>query len=378
MSIKVDITSKVLFWARDTSGFSQAEIAEKFKRKGVTPETIAAWEAGLQQPTYAQLSQLAEYYKRPIALFFFPNPPQENTIEEDFRHLPSNTAKEIPPTIRHLVRKAKARQIDLEELYSGVSHKPRVTDLKAKEEEIQEALVKRIRAQIGVSISDQTEWRNYDEAFKGWRTAVEKLGVWVFKEAFNDDNYCGFCIYHKQFPIIYINNSEPPQRQIFTLFHELGHLLRGKAGIGFRSAPKQPEKYQREEVFCNAFAGVFLVPESELKHFSSLPNDEKIEEIARHYKVSYEVILRRFLFKNFISETGYNQKIETRKSPSKSGNTSGGNYYNNQQAYLGRKYMELVFRKFHQQQIDRQQLADYLDVKVGYVTALEDTFHSLA
>ena len=61
-SIQVDVTPQVLLWARETSGFSRDEVAEKLKQKRIRPETIAAWEAGTQQPTYAQLSKLAEYY----------------------------------------------------------------------------------------------------------------------------------------------------------------------------------------------------------------------------------------------------------------------------------------------------------------------------
>lgn len=38
-------------------------------------------------------------------------------------------------------------------------------------------------------------------------------------------------IYDKVFPLIIVNNSMAKTRQIFTLFHELGHLLFETSGI---------------------------------------------------------------------------------------------------------------------------------------------------
>ena len=60
---------------------------------------------------------------------------------------------------------------------------------------------------------------------KGWRTAIEDAGVYVFKNTFKQENVSGFCLYDAEFPLIYVNNSTAKTRQSFTILHELGHLL---------------------------------------------------------------------------------------------------------------------------------------------------------
>jgi Zn-dependent peptidase ImmA (M78 family) len=55
--------------------------------------------------------------------------------------------------------------------------------------------------------------------------------VSVFKDAFRVDDYSGFCLYDDEFPLIYVNNSTSKTRQIFTLFHELAHLISHTSGI---------------------------------------------------------------------------------------------------------------------------------------------------
>ena len=87
------------------------------------------------------------------------------------------------------------------------------------------------RQYIGISLEEQTKCKDDDEALKMWRNALEECGLWIFKDAFHQNDYCGFCLHDDQFPIIYLNNSMAKSRQIFTLFHELAHLLRRKGGI---------------------------------------------------------------------------------------------------------------------------------------------------
>ena len=42
----------------------------------------------------------------------------------------------------------------------------------------------------------------------------------------------GFSLYDAEFPVIYVNNSNPNERgRYFTLFHELGHLLYRTSGV---------------------------------------------------------------------------------------------------------------------------------------------------
>ena len=117
MSDPVPVSPRVLEWARERQGMSVAEVADRLKRDVAE---IEAWERGDSAPTYVQLETLAyKVYKRPLALFFFPEPPEEDGIEQSFRTLPELEIRRIPPGIRFLLRKAQVLQLNLAELYEA-------------------------------------------------------------------------------------------------------------------------------------------------------------------------------------------------------------------------------------------------------------------
>ena len=68
------INPAIIKWARERSGYTLEEVANSLNKD---VETISNWESGSSAPTNAQLEKLADKCKRPIALFFFPEVPQE-------------------------------------------------------------------------------------------------------------------------------------------------------------------------------------------------------------------------------------------------------------------------------------------------------------
>src|SRR6266478_1899293 len=113
------------------------------------------------------------------------------------------------------------------------------------------------RAVIGVSVDDQTRWKDPRTALKVWRSRLEGLGVLVFQFAMPPDEISGFSL-PNGVPAIVLNRKDGEPRRAFTVFHEWAHILVGEAGIC-----RVVEGYAKEndpEVFCNAFAAAFLVP----------------------------------------------------------------------------------------------------------------------
>ena len=65
---QIPITPAIVTWSRERAGLSLAQATLKFPR-------IAEWEQDQSLPSYAQLEQLADALKMPVAVFFFPEPP---------------------------------------------------------------------------------------------------------------------------------------------------------------------------------------------------------------------------------------------------------------------------------------------------------------
>ena len=370
------INPTIVKWARERSGYTLEAIAKLFKK---SVETIANWESGAEAPTYVQLEKLADKYKRPVAMFFFPEPPHETDFVGQLA-LRSTEIEQLDPSIRILLRQARARQLSLMELNMDVNPAEAkiVRDLHPQLDALPTELAQQTRAYLDISVETQASWRSEREALGNWREQVEEKGVFIFKDAFRDDSVDGFCLVHKQFPVIYLNNSRSSVRQIFSLFHELAHLLLGENGITRGINPVG----EQIEVFCNQFAAEFLVPSGDLetRFDDSLYDDTAIEELAGYYKVSRPVILLKLVNRGVFTSEDYRQKTaqwteeyESRLEGKVGGESSrGGNYYNTHAVYLGYRFMELAFSRYHQGQCSIEELAEHLNVKVKNLSGLED------
>jgi Zn-dependent peptidase ImmA (M78 family) len=385
MSEQIPVNPDVLRWARETRGFDIDDVVVKLKRKKITSETVASWEKeGAASPTYAQLERLAyEIYKRPLALFFFPEPPEEETPAESFRTLPREEVNLLEPRLLYLVRQAKVMQENLRELFDGINpaKKPVCSDITIHRSDTISVVAKAVREYLGIGLNEQYALTTNDKALKYWREVLEKHGVFIFKDAFKDEECSGFCLYDDVFPVIYLNNSQAKIRQIFTLFHELAHLLFKTGGIDLRHndyVQKMKGDDKHIEVFCNKFAGEFLVPTENIKPLirNQTIDDNFLTRLAKKYSVSREVILRKCLNLNHITKAFYETKVkewnEERLARDSSGSdTDHPTYYDVKGAYLGKHYIETAFGKYYQKRISVDQLADYLGVNVKNVAGME-------
>jgi Zn-dependent peptidase ImmA (M78 family) len=268
-------TPALIAWARSRAGLSIEEASKKFRR-------IHEWENGKSGPTYAQLEDLADAFRVPIAVFFFPEPPDVPSISKTFRTLPDVEFEQIPSRMQLLLRKAKALQLNLVELTGGRSLADRLItrDLRFDPGIDLSSAAEQVRTYLGVSIETQRAWADDELALKEWRRILLSVGIYVFKDAFRNNEYSGFCLYDEVIPIIYVNNSSAKTRQIFTLFHELAHLLYRTSGIDTVHddyVDHLQDDAKKIEIFCNRFAAEFLLPE---KIFSAEIAGQKATEAA--------------------------------------------------------------------------------------------------
>ncbi|MEM9618868.1 MAG: ImmA/IrrE family metallo-endopeptidase [Pseudomonadota bacterium] len=368
----IPINPAVLTWARTRAGFSIDEAKEHFK-------DIEAWEDLNQEsgPSYPQLEKLADKFKTPIAVFFFPEPPDLEPIGNSFRTMPEQQFELIPRQVRFLLRKAKALQLNLAELNNG--HNPAAhvitRELSFPVNVSIADMATAVRNYLGITLEQQMGWASPEKALESWRHRLHDFGIFVFKDAFKQADFSGFCLYDDAFPVIYVNNSTSKTRQIFTLFHELAHLLFHTSGVD-----KFQDDYidalagdaKRIEILCNRFAARFLVPDDAFEQqMGGLDADrETASLLAGRFHVSREVIYRMMLDRNLINQAEYTDAAVAWAGEKKSG--TGGDYYNNQIAYLGPRYISLAFQQYYNNRIDQTQLADYLNIAPRNVGPLEE------
>src|SRR5262249_41363612 len=143
---------------------------------------LAAWESGSSKPSVPQLQRLADLYKRSLAVFYLPAPPRSPPAVHDFRRLPDTD--QVPtnsPKLLLAIRYARARRRVAADLARQIAFEPRPLEAFASNIKDPEAVGDRAREFLGVTLEQQTKWRDPHEAFNSWRSALESRDVLVFQ-----------------------------------------------------------------------------------------------------------------------------------------------------------------------------------------------------
>lgn len=100
--------------------------------------------------------------------------------------------------------------------------------------------------------------------FSDLAVAIEEhLGIDVIVEAYPDDGLIGAAIVDREFPLLFVNAREFLPRALFTLAHELGHVLASDAET--IAHDHDLANSSDDERFANEFAAAFLMPEAKVE-----------------------------------------------------------------------------------------------------------------
>ena len=142
-------------------------------------------------------------------------------------------------------------------------------DLQARLDDSVTDLARRTREYLDINVETQASWSDSTTALEIWRDCIEDKGIFVFKDAFQNEFVDGFSLVHDQFPVIYLNNSRLHVRQIFSLLHELAHLLLGAKWHYTRH--QNPERRRELNVFATNLQLNFWCRSSDLDNASQFP-----------------------------------------------------------------------------------------------------------
>ncbi len=99
------------------------------------------------------------------------------------------------------------------------------------------------------------------------------------KEINMPEGYSGVAgFYDKSNKVIYIEKNDPPQRKLFSIAHELGHVFLNHqhTTVLFRIT-REDGKYQAEESAANSFAAHLLMPRFMLEEYMQKYNLSKAD-----------------------------------------------------------------------------------------------------
>ncbi|MBE9580364.1 MAG: ImmA/IrrE family metallo-endopeptidase [Proteobacteria bacterium] len=274
----------------------------------------------------------------------------------------------------------------IEDLYGklpGFKHEISITDDPEK-------VGSQIRDILKVDSEKQKKATGTYGAFNLWRAAIESVGVLVFQSTGVDvAEMRGFSINEFSLPVIALNSKDTPNGRIFTLLHEFAHIMLKEGGICDLNVDYDlPPEKQRIENFCNHVAGAALIPRGELLNEDIVIRkiegddwaDDELSTLAKQFKVSEEVVLRRLLTCGLTTNSFYKTKRhEFRKRYELISKKPRDGFPPPDTMAIsraGRAFVKLVLDSYYQEKITSSDLSDYLDVKLTHLSKIEDKIMS--
>jgi Zn-dependent peptidase ImmA (M78 family)/DNA-binding XRE family transcriptional regulator len=382
----------LLVWARERAALSPQEAAAKI---GVEVEKLTAWEAGDDQLSIPQLKKLAEVYKRPLSVFFLPEPPTDFQPLRDLRRLQAMPGQ-MSKSLAYEIRAAHERRQVAIELAADLGERRDAFPITAKKSDDPEIVANFIREALGISIQQQARWNNHDHAFKGWRDALESVDILVSvlggaHHQVPVTEVRGFAIADRPFPMIVVNGQDKGYGRVFTMLHELSHIVLGESVFedDLESLNQLPVANRSTETFCNRLAAAVLMPKDAIlaelvvspKKADATYSDAELAALAARYGVSREALLVRLAELNRVSPAFVAHKraefariyAAQRKKEEEEDDSSGGfaPYQYQVLSHLGRGFARLVLEAYNTKRLTLSTASGYLGTQAKLIPKIE-------
>jgi Zn-dependent peptidase ImmA (M78 family) len=321
----------VLRWAAERARLRDDELVAWFPKWPL-------WLTGEAQPTLRQLEDFARRTHTAFGYFFLPQPPVLSLPVQDFRTLRDAVLAEPSSDLLDTLYLCQQRQ-DWYRDHARMHGMPALLFVgSASLQESPEAVARRLREVLGLSAEARRQLPGWADALRQLIAQAEDAGVLVMVSSVVGSNshrkldvaeFRGFALADALAPLVFLNGSDSKAAQMFTLAHELAHVWLGATGVSDTQAGQVPE--QQTERWCNRVAAELLMPMDELRAVvqHQRPVADEIQRLAREFKVSTLVALRRLFDAGFIHQAALWQHYREEQGRLRSLQeraTSGGDY----------------------------------------------------
>lgn len=344
MAERVAVSPTLLSWALDRSGLTEEDSRyERFSR----------WASGDEQPTFRQLETFATATHAPLGYLFLPSPPVEKVPIPDFRTMGNVGVSTPSPDLLDTIYDSQVRHdwyrsYAVEQDYDPL---PFVGSASVNDPVIQVA--DDIRRTIGFTMDERPQYKRWEDALRRLIDAIESVGVLVMvsgivggntRRKLNPEEFRGFALTDPMASLIFVNGADSKAAQIFTMVHELAHVWLGETALS--EAGMATQSSNAHELWANQVAAEVLVPIANLrKDYRQSADPAELQRLAKLYKVSTLVVLKRIHDAGFLTWDDYQKRYATELARVKeimAIKGSGGNYYDTQPLRVSQNFARAV------------------------------------
>jgi Zn-dependent peptidase ImmA (M78 family) len=337
----------VLRWAAQRARKGDADLAARFRKWPL-------WISGEAQPTLRQLEDFARLTHTAIGYFFLPQPPALALPVPDFRTVRDAALAEPSPDLLDTLYLCQQRQ-DWYRDHARMHGLPTLPFVgSANVQEAPEPVAQRLREALGLSTEARRQMPTWTDALRQLIVKAEDAGVMVMASSVVGSNshrkldvaeFRGFALADELAPLVFLNGADSKAAQMFTLAHELAHVWLGASGVSDTQAGQVPE--QQTERWCNQVAAELLMPMEELRatHQPQAPIPDEIQRLAREFKVSTLVALRRLFDAGYITQAAlwqHYREEQERLRTLKERSSPGGDFYRSLGARTSKRFARAI------------------------------------
>lgn len=290
----------LISWSRKSSGVSVEHAAKRVK---LTQDAYLQIEAGEEHLTLSQLRLLAVLYKRPVAVFFLPQPPQDTKRPKDFR---GHKGQLSTKTIVSIRRSRRVQQLAKELMPSDVS-----TQLWQRGSSVQQN-AQRAREWLGLDEKLQTEAASSKDFFATVSDLLAQKETHVLLHSFPTQDAQAYSFPEVPRIITISTGDSSVEARLFSLFHELYHVILGESGLCYTNTVQN--SYQHERL-CDEFASLVLMPESLTRSLTEqamsegMNLEEQLTYLTKKMKASKYALLIRLQELDYIDSQQVAQQV---------------------------------------------------------------------
>lgn len=321
---------------------------------------LAHWLDGSIMPTFNQMVSYAKTVDVPFGYFFLEEMPRKTPQIPHYRTA-TNKSVDASKNLLAVIKLLEERQNWARDLLVDLGMEPlrfaNKFDIKSDIKQVVKFLYELLNIK-------NKNWANriptWHGAFKFLVEQTEKAGIFVVvngivgnntRKSLDVEEFRGFVLYDDIAPFIFINGKDVTVGRIFTLIHEIVHVLIGESASFDLIYTDQGNN--EIENFCNKVTAEFLVPVDLLEsYYKAVDSSNIYNALARKLKVSQLVIARRLLDTGMIGQqqffSFYNEYKKNSPTVKKAGS---GNFYNMIPYRVSNRFLNLIDRSLRQDKI---------------------------
>lgn len=347
MAERVEVRPQMFAWARARARLDVDDLIRRFPR-------LPDWEAGDALPTLRQLEAYAAATHAPIGVLLLEEPPEEPVPIRDFRTRDRRPVQTPSANLLDTIYLCQARQ-DWYRDHLRVTQEdplPCVGSVHVGADVVDTAAA--IRTALGFDLDARRQASTWEDALRAFIQQAEDAGILVMRSgivgnnthrSLDLDEFRGFTLADALAPVVFVNGADTKSGQMFTLAHELVHVWSGETGL----SDEDPRFLDAvgTEAWCDAVAAEFLVPAEgmRLAFDRTRPIGGEIRRLARRFKVSTLVILRRIFDIGGLNRTAfwqaYEAELERLRALGDQG-AGGGNFHLTEAARVSRRFARAI------------------------------------